>query len=263
MHTSSSSLYDTGLQPTDKMLVYRNRPAEIARVSDLMALVPNNLESALDIGARDGHLSRLIVQKVAAVTALDLECPRFSCEGVSCVQGNATNLQFANQTFDLVFCAEVLEHIPGEALEIACAEMARVARKYVLIGVPYKQDLRQGKTTCYSCGTINPPWGHVNSFDEKRLADLFPTLQLETVSFVGSGGVATNRISAALMTYAGNPYGTYVQEEGCVHCGHKLVAPPRRSISQKVATKLAVWLDRWQIGKRQPRGNWIHVLFRA
>jgi hypothetical protein len=261
MQTSSAAASTECSLPADYLASYRNQPAEIARVGDLMRLIPAGLHSALDIGARDGHISREILKKVAAVTALDLERPQFAHRGIACVKGDATALDYRDGSFDLVFCAEVLEHIPSPALEAACAELARVARRYVLIGVPYKQDIRQAKTTCYSCGTINPPWAHVNSFDETRLAALFPSLTIVATSFVGDAVAGTNALSSALMTYAGNPFGTYVQEEGCTACGKKLTAPPRRSLPQKIATKAAVWLDRAQAAFHTPRGNWIHVLF--
>jgi hypothetical protein len=240
---------------------YRNKPAETERIADLMRLLPDGLENAIDIGARDGYISRAISERVPAVTALDLAPLDFDYPGVTCVQGDATALKFDSQTFDLVFCAEVLEHIPSPALEIACAELARVARKYVLIGVPYKQDIRDAKTTCYTCGGINPPWAHVNSFDESRLAALFPTLRIAAISHVGIGTHGTNSLSAALTTFAGNPFGTYVQDEPCIHCNSKLILPPTRTFAQKIATKAAVCINRVQSLIRKPQHNWIHVLF--
>ncbi len=260
MQTSSTRSQENDTAHSEDLTAYRNSPAEIARVDDLMRLIPSGLHTALDIGARDGHISKAIAQKVAKVTALDLECPQFSCPGVTTVKGDATSLNFPDKSIDLVFCAEVLEHLPGKALHLACAEMARVASSYVLVGVPYKQDLRQGKTTCCLCGATNPPWGHVNSFDEARLAALFPTLKMTAVSYVGTGAPGTNALSSKLMDYAGNPFGTYFQAEGCVYCGEKLRPAPRRSVAQKVATRTAFVLDRIQAIFLRSRGNWIHVL---
>ena len=248
-------------QRSDDLAEYRKRPAEIERVADLMRMLPQGLRSAIDIGARDGFLSRSLSQFVPTVTALDLERPDFVHPGVHCVQGDATALDFGTSSFDLVLCAEVLEHIPSPSLEMACKELARVASKHVLIGVPYKQDIRDAKTTCYTCGGINPPWGHVNVFDEKRLAALFPTLAIAAISHVGVAKPRTNALSSSLMTFAGNPYGTYIQDELCIHCSSKLTAPPGRTLSQKIATKVAVRLKDAQavVSKRRP--NWIHILF--
>lgn len=241
---------------------YRNSASERARISDLMHLVPAQGSSALDIGARDGFISRLLANRFSMVTALDLEQPSIEHERIQCVKGDITALDFSDGSFDLVFCAEVLEHIPTHLLEAACSELARVAKQYVIIGVPYRQDIRVGRTTCNSCGKISPPWGHVNTFDENRLSRLFPGLAVVRQTFIGQTSEATNSLSCGLMDLAGNPYGTYYQEEPCTHCGANLTAPPARSLWQKVLTKAAFIGLRVQKPFLAPHPNWIHLLLR-
>ena len=239
---------------------YRNKPSEKLRVADLMRLIPKGIRSVLDVGARDGHLSLELTAHCDAVTALDLEMPLVDHPQVTCIKGDATKLSFEANTFDLVFCAEVLEHIPSPHLENACLEISRVASRYVLIGVPYKQDTRNGRMTCLSCGRKNPPWGHVNQFDEIRLQQLFPNLSVAEVSFVGEAEMRTNWLSAYLMDAAGNPYGTYEQDEPCIHCGERMRRPPSRTLLQRLATKAAHLTRRLQAVVHRPHGNWIHVL---
>jgi ubiquinone/menaquinone biosynthesis C-methylase UbiE len=149
-----------------------------------MAIVPKKLSTVLDVGARDGHFSRLLTEHFESVTALDLTVPQIDVEGVRSIQGDVTDLQFPDNNFDVVLCAEVLEHVP--ALQQACSEIARVARHAVVIGVPYRQDTRLDRTTCNHCGKTNPPWGHVNTFDEYKIRRLFPRCSPAKTSFVGS-----------------------------------------------------------------------------
>lgn len=191
---------------------YRNSAREQDRIDDLMRLLPQGGTAVLDIGARDGYLSKRLASQFMHVTALDLDEPVIDHERITCVQGDITALQFPDASFDLVFCAEVLEHIPPQSLSTACRELARVCVRHVLVGVPYRQDIRLGRTTCYTCGKISPPWGHLNSFDERRLAELFPGFIVAGKSFVGRTDAATNSLSTRLMDLAGNPYGTYDQE---------------------------------------------------
>jgi SAM-dependent methyltransferase len=240
-----------------EMSEVRRSAKEQARTGDLMALVLPGLSNALDVGARDGYLSRLLAERVSEVVALDLEEPQFRFDRVACVKGDVTALQFDDRAFDLVLCAEVLEHVP--ALDRAAAELARVTRRYLVVGVPYRQDIRVGRTTC-SCGAKNPPWGHVNSFDESRLSGLFPGLRVARKSFVGSSRATTNGLAAALMDFAGNPFGTYEQDEPCVKCGQRIPPPPGRSLAQKAATRAALYLQRAQTALTRPHGNWIHLL---
>lgn len=241
---------------------YRASSAEQQRTADLLRLMPSSGRHALDIGARDGHFSLLMVDRFDEVVALDLTELSISHPRVRCIEGNVAMMPFSDRSFDFVFCAEVLEHVPMANLSNACREIERVAGDRILIGVPYKQDIRVGRTTCYSCGKLNPPWGHVNSFDEKRLTELFGCCTIETISFVGLSSSQTNFLSAALMDFAGNPYGTYDQEEVCVHCGQRLLMPPKRSLAQLVATKLAFWSHKASDLFVRPHGNWMHLLLR-
>jgi SAM-dependent methyltransferase len=244
------------------LTAYRGGESERKRIADLMRLLPGSLDSVLDVGARDGFISKLLARHFPNVTALDLEEPRIDDERIRCVKGDVTGLNFPDAYFDLVFCAEVIEHMPGRSLDRACGELSRVAREYLLIGVPYKQDLRVGRLTCQACGKKNPPWGHVNSFDEDSLKELFPEFEVDGLSFVGEVDAWTNPFSTFLMDLAGNPYGSYSQEELCVYCGAKFRSPPERNLSQKALTKIACYLNAAQKAFRMPRPNWIHVLFK-
>jgi len=237
---------------------YRQSAQEQARTADLLRLLPRGRKSVLDVGARDGHFSRLLTESFAEVTALDLEKPAFEIPRVTTVAGDITNLPFPDASFDCVFCAEVLEHIP--ALQQACRELMRVARHEIVIGVPFRQDTRVSRTTCRKCGTINPPWAHVNTFDEAKLRSLFPGMTLRSTSFVGSNNDVTNPLATALMDWAGNPWGTYDQDEPCIHCGAALVAPNGRSALSRVCSGIALRLNRMQAAMSQPHANWIHVV---
>ena len=129
---------------------YRASELEKKRIADLMNMIPCNHGKVLDIGARDGFVS-LQLAKRFEVTALDLEPPHIEHPAINCVGGNVCSLDFTEDTFDVVLCAEVLEHIPSALLPAACSEMARVSSKYVIVGVPYRQDIRVGRTTCLAC----------------------------------------------------------------------------------------------------------------
>ena len=243
------------------LLEYRNSEREKARVASLMELLPANLNTALDIGARDGFISKLLAERYAAITALDLEKPQINHEKITCVQGDITGLNFSEDSFDLVFCAEVLEHIPPHLLTKACEELVRVSNKYLVIGVPFRQDIRVGRTTCAACGKVNPPWGHVNSFDEMRLNKLFQGCNNLKTTFAGSNNSQANWLSCLLMDLAGNPYGTYEQEEPCVYCGAHFLPPPERDLVKKVFSKAAYFAQRATQPLVNEHPNWIHILF--
>lgn len=240
---------------------YRAGHREQERINDLIGILPKGYLSALDIGARDGYISNLLVPFFETVTALDLEKPTISDERITAVKGDVTHLGFPDNSFDVVLCTEVLEHIPTERLVKACSEISRVAKYNVVIGVPYNQDTRVGQTTCLSCGKRNPCWGHVNIFNEDRLKKLFNTLTPLQSSFIGEKRLKTNAISVFLMDLAGNPWGTYYQEESCIYCGNKLFPPSYQNIFQKICSRFAFHLNEIQKHFTFPIPNWIHMVF--
>jgi SAM-dependent methyltransferase len=248
-----------GRRPMD-LKKYRETPWERARIADLTRLLPQERKSVLEIGARDGHISRLLAERFEKVTALDLEKPTFQVDRVVPVQGDVCRLEFPDGSFDCVVCTEVLEHVPD--VEKAATEIGRVARHEIVVGVPYRQDLRVGRTTCAACLRTNPPWGHVNSFDQNSLKELFRDWEPAVTSFVWQNRERTSAIAAWLMDRAGNPWGTYHQAEPCIHCGAELRRPSNSSLKQRALAGIAermnavqrIWTKAWP--------NWIHMVFR-
>lgn len=83
-------------------------------------------------------------------------------------------LPFGDGEFDLAACLEVLEHLPLDVYPRALAELARVARRWVLVTVPNDQDLARLLVTCPSCATRFNADYHMRSFrrpDMERLLD--------------------------------------------------------------------------------------------
>lgn len=239
---------------------YRNSPKEKLRVNSLLNLIPENQRNILEIGARDCFISKKLVQYANEIYALDLVKPEVNESKIIPVQGDVTKLAFENNQFDLVLCAEVLEHIPESLLNKACNELQRVTKKYLIIGVPYKQDIRIGQTKCITCGKINPPYGHINRFDENNLTTLFNSMSIEKVDFIGYQKSKTNNFSYFLNKLANFPKGTYNQEETCIYCNNNLIKP-KIGLIQYFLWLMAAGLNKIQNFFISKHPIWIHILF--
>ena len=249
-------------EETGNFADFRYRPDEQERIASLLELLPLG-GRVLEIGARDGYMSLALAERFDSVTALDLEKLEIFHPRIETMKGDVRALELPSRSFDAVLCAEVLEHISPADLQTACRELSRVTAGLLVIGVPYKQDLRVARTTCQRCGNINPPWGHLNSFDEHKLDRLFAGLIRVNTACIGRTSDATNAISARLMDLAGNPWGTYDQEEPCVHCGKAIGKPPPRNLRQRILSASAVRLNRLQKLITRVRPNWIHCVYRV
>jgi SAM-dependent methyltransferase len=110
--------------------------------SSLISLIkPLQIESILDAGCGEGFtMNKLIENKIGRKT----EGIEYSKEAVflgkkfypklNIKQASIYNLPYKENSFDLIICTEVIEHLedPKKALQ----EMLRVSKKYLIISVP-------------------------------------------------------------------------------------------------------------------------------
>jgi SAM-dependent methyltransferase len=94
--------------------------------------------SLLDAGCGEGEMLRRIGLPNSARTVLLDRNP----ESAAQVFGSVAALPFPSQSFDVVTCLEVLEHLADP--RAAACELARVARRAVVVSVPYEPYFRIG-----------------------------------------------------------------------------------------------------------------------
>lgn len=137
-----------------KLLVERLLPSDVAG-------------PVLDAGCGDGALTRELQRLTgAAVTVgMDLSALRaLRAEGeigeASFLSGSIYEMPYADDTFPLVVCTDLLEHLddPQRAFD----ELVRVSSRDVLISVPY--DINIEKTLCPHCLKDYYLYGHQHSF---------------------------------------------------------------------------------------------------
>ena len=87
--------------PSD-LSTYRSSPSEQKRIAAFFALLPSSGALALDIGARDGFLAMKLAERFDEVVALDLDKPEIDHPDIEPVQGNVTDLEFAENQFDAI-----------------------------------------------------------------------------------------------------------------------------------------------------------------
>jgi len=134
--------------------------------------------SVLDVGCGEGVLTEQWAERFERVVGVDLEHPHLrrqweqrSRPNLEFRAAEATALPFEADSFDLVCAIEVLEHLPDPAA--ALQEMARVARRSLLVSVPREPlwrtlNLLRG---AYWRSLGNTP-GHVNHWSARGLRTL-------------------------------------------------------------------------------------------
>jgi 2-polyprenyl-3-methyl-5-hydroxy-6-metoxy-1,4-benzoquinol methylase len=137
-------------------------------------------QSILDVGCGEGVLAVEWAQRLGdgRVVGTDLDDPKLRAEWQKRSRPNlefrteeATSLSFADDEFDLACAIEVLEHVPEPQATVA--EMARVARRHLLVSVP-REPLWRGLNVCrgaYLRELGNTP-GHVNHWSKGAFVSL-------------------------------------------------------------------------------------------
>ncbi len=99
------------------------------QISEVMRFKP---QSVCEVGIGNGLVSDYLRKQGPSVTTVDIN------KGLSPdVVASVTTLPFANESFDVVLCAEVLEHLPYEAFQSGLSEIGRVCRKGAVVSLPH------------------------------------------------------------------------------------------------------------------------------
>ena len=160
---------------------------------------------ALNIGVGNGWLERRCHGVGWTVSALDPGEDAIGSlvkDGIDGRVGQIESMPFETNTFDVVFCSEVLEHLSDDQLSSGLAEIKRVLTPDgILIGtVPYRESLFEGLVICPDCGKRFHRWGHQQSFDKECLAKAFVQagmmpISIQTYAFpVYSKSLPLNRL---------------------------------------------------------------------
>ncbi len=137
--------------------------ADMAPVHDRAADLA--VGSVVELGCCFGFLSLRLVRDGHRVTAVDLSpgtvallasiAPALKTP-LHTLVGDATAVPLADRSADTVLAVHLLEHLPPPLASLVVTEMLRVARRRVIVAVPFED-------------APNPTWGHLRTFDRDDL----------------------------------------------------------------------------------------------
>ena len=205
---------------------------------DLLAeVIPDEVKTIADIGCGNGLITN-ILHKNYEVLGVDINASKLQYVEAPVLQSSCDAIDRPDRSFDLVFSSEMLEHLPEDLYLRTLQEFERLADKYILITVPYRESLEKLVVKCNSCGRTYHKNGHLRSFNERTLAGVFKHFDLKEVKTFGNGIRSYPDWLAALkhsyVPPSGWIPGYWVKTMGvpyhfCIHCGAKNPLSPKFS----------------------------------
>lgn len=149
-------------------------PANRQRIEFTAGYVPQEVRSLADIGCGNGvfvnHLKK--IQPSLKLMAIDRSATALKYVETEKLQGSIFSIPLDDASYDCVTCLEVIEHLPVSVFKHSLKELARVSSNYIIISVPFEEDLELNHNQCPACKTIFNQDLHMRSFSKATIETL-------------------------------------------------------------------------------------------
>ncbi len=202
---------------------------KVGKVEVIKSLIPSGVASIIDIGCGNGLITNELSFSYD-VLGVDINASKLEHVNTHKLLSPCDDIKKPDQSFDMVFSSELLEHLDNRLLKNTLSEFERLAKNYILITVPNNEQLSKLKIKCNSCGKIYHKNGHLHSFDYEFLSSLFSDFELVNHLAFGKK-VRGYHPSLANLKHQTTPANTWIPNywtsgqkvnfSFCVHCGKK------------------------------------------
>ena len=194
---------------------------KLSIVLGILKFIPNNVYSIIDIGCGNGIITNELAKhySVLGVDNSEEALNYLKCERI---KSSSSNIPVKDQSFDMVFSSELLEHLSYDILLKTISEFTRIAKKYIIITVPNQELLEKNFIKCPKCGYIFHSYGHLNSFSKddiiKLLGNDFKCLE---TNYFGSLNKDFNKFLLRIKQHIGNRWFLADKTTICPNCGNR------------------------------------------
>jgi SAM-dependent methyltransferase len=228
--------------------------ADEERIRTTISLIPKGVSSILDAGCGDGRLTNRLGREYREVVGMDNSEEALSYVAGTKIRGSLDAIPMDDNSFDLVICSEVLEHLPQDVYIKTRSEIQRVSKKYIIISVPNNEPIEQAFGRCYDCKCTYHIFRHLRSFNVEQLPEILENCDLRESVLCGPFGKDYNSLLLRVKRLLGSGWASS-STALCPQCGSRRLYESKRN----VLTLFVGILNK--IFSRGRRKGWIIALY--
>ena len=226
---------------------------ETRRIQSTLALIPETWKSLIDVGCGDGRISNQLVDRGIEVSGIDWAGERLKHFKGKTIVGDIREPWLINNIVDGIICAEVLEHLAQEDIDLVIANIKNNSRKGFIISVPAREQLNVHMGSCIHCGKRYHIWGHRHRFNEFEDVDAMVGQRSTKRVFVPYDGISPSESIYRWRCFLGHY--PYSQFSICPFCGTEQVPPSKPPFVKLALLWLLAKLEKKTTFLR-PRTGW-------
>ena len=197
----------------------------VRKINELLERM--SIETLLDVGCGNGFLVNSLPHSIKA-TGLDISEEALKYVKVDKKVGSIDNIPFDDQSFDVVVCSDVLEHMTNDMFLRAIKEIERVAKKNIILVFPYREDLDYSRAKCVNCGChFHINW-HLRSMDMDIIQRNIKGFRVKKAMYAGEEWPASLGIMNEVEKAVDGNY-SFWENAVCPHCNTRQVKKNRLS----------------------------------
>lgn len=154
------------------------------RIASIINLVPHDANLIADLGCGSGRIANEIDHE-RTVVGLDMSTEALKHCRVQVVRASIAQTPFPDSVFDCIILSDVLEHLENSSHKKALKEVRRLAKKYVIVSTPNKENLKQRLCKCPRCGVCFHAYHHKRSYTPKSLERHLEGFRIQTIMKLG------------------------------------------------------------------------------
>ncbi|HET53695.1 MAG TPA: class I SAM-dependent methyltransferase [Ignavibacteria bacterium] len=147
------------------------------KINILVKSFPSDVIDVCDIGCGDGAITNKlnehfdVVASDRSINALKFVETKKFCS-------SADNLPLKENSFDLIFSSEMIEHLPDDIFTNTIKEFKRVSSRYIYLTFPNDENVEKNFVKCPNCDFVFNKIYHLRNLNLKKIEKLFPEYEI-------------------------------------------------------------------------------------